>query len=441
MGKSKTHLTINDRIRIQIQLGEGKNFKEIGAGIGKDSTTISREIKSHMQIIHKPVTRFSNDCKNRGNKNCPVSYACDLGSTCRRETCSNCPNGICGKNCSSYSKLRCEKLDKPPYVCNGCKSYKIKQCQLEKQMYVAAEAQKTYKDLLSTSRQGIHIDEVELKTIENILENGIVKKHQSINHVFSYAQNSFPVNQRTVYKYINDGIFPNVKRIDQPKAVRFKPKRLKKSYDKKVDRSYLIGRTYSDYIIFSEEIDSHTLVELDSVEGKKGGNGRVLLTLTFIDFNLQLYYVLEAKTQENVIACLSALRESLGDKDYASLFSVLLTDRGTEFQNADGIEKVGRDTLISKVFYCDAMRSTQKPHCERNHAELRRIIPKGTEIRFNQEKATLITNHIASMPRPRNGNRSAYEVFCFYYGEEVAKKLGLRLIPSQDINLSPSLLS
>ncbi|MGN8697697.1 hypothetical protein ACTNE3_11730, partial [Bacillota bacterium HCP3S3_F1_1] len=38
------------------------------------------------------------------------------------------------------------------------------------------------------------------------------------------------------------------------------------------------------------------------------------------------------------------------------------------------------------------------------------------------------------------GNKSPYEMFAFMYGEEILKKLGLKLIPPDKINLSPELL-
>lgn len=42
------HLTLDDRITIQKALKEGQTFVEIGALIGKDPSTVSKEVKAHL---------------------------------------------------------------------------------------------------------------------------------------------------------------------------------------------------------------------------------------------------------------------------------------------------------------------------------------------------------------------------------------------------------
>ena len=62
MSKNK-HLTLDNRITIQTELDKGSSFKEIGLILGKDCTTISKEVRKH---IHKEKTgamgRAFNDC-------------------------------------------------------------------------------------------------------------------------------------------------------------------------------------------------------------------------------------------------------------------------------------------------------------------------------------------------------------------------------------------
>ena len=52
MSKNK-HLTLDNRITIQTELDKGSSFKEIGLILGKDCTTISKEVRKH---IHKEKT-------------------------------------------------------------------------------------------------------------------------------------------------------------------------------------------------------------------------------------------------------------------------------------------------------------------------------------------------------------------------------------------------
>ena len=47
--KKNKHMTLEDRIEIQECLSKGMTFKAIGGRIGKNQTTVSREVKLHME--------------------------------------------------------------------------------------------------------------------------------------------------------------------------------------------------------------------------------------------------------------------------------------------------------------------------------------------------------------------------------------------------------
>ena len=44
------HMDLEDRIGIQTGLKEGKNFKEIGEAIGRDASTVAKEVKGHLIV-------------------------------------------------------------------------------------------------------------------------------------------------------------------------------------------------------------------------------------------------------------------------------------------------------------------------------------------------------------------------------------------------------
>ena len=79
------------------------------------------------------------------------------------------------------------------------------------------------------------------------------------------------------------------------------------------------------------------VVEMDSVEGKKGG--KVLLTIFFRDSNFMLAFLREANTARSVTDIINGLYEALGPDTFSKLFPVILTDRGTEFSNPTAIER------------------------------------------------------------------------------------------------------
>lgn len=58
--KKNKHLTLDERIDIQNDLNKNLSFKAIGAHLGKDCTTISKEIRNHILFAKKgaPYRKF-----------------------------------------------------------------------------------------------------------------------------------------------------------------------------------------------------------------------------------------------------------------------------------------------------------------------------------------------------------------------------------------------
>ena len=67
------HLTLDDRITIQKALKEGQTFVEIGALLGKDPSTVSKEVKAHLDYRNTGTrSRGYNPCRHR--KRCTKQY-------------------------------------------------------------------------------------------------------------------------------------------------------------------------------------------------------------------------------------------------------------------------------------------------------------------------------------------------------------------------------
>ena len=45
------HLTFSDRVYIEQELMQGSSFRNIAAGLGKDPSTISKEIRLHCSVV------------------------------------------------------------------------------------------------------------------------------------------------------------------------------------------------------------------------------------------------------------------------------------------------------------------------------------------------------------------------------------------------------
>lgn len=432
------HLTLDDRITIQKALKEGQTFVEIGALLGKDPSTVSKEVKAHLDYRNTGTrSRGYNPCKHR--KKCAKQYICgenNCGFINRlwngKTYCAEC--ALCMVNCPDFEEEKCSKLKKAPYVCNSCKQ--VRSCTLSKQFYDAKEAHKTYEKTRSDSRQGIDITPEELNRLDAVIFP-LIKQGQSIHQICTNNAAEIMVDERTIYNYIDAGIL-SVGNIDLPRKVRYKKRKSKKGV--RIDKKCHTGRTYEDFEAFMKEHPDCNVVEMDSVEGTRDST-KVLLTLFFRNCSLMLAYLREANTAKSVTEAINNLYEILGREQFCKMFQVILADRGSEFTDPSAIEFDAWGNRRTYVFYCDPQRPDQKGSIEVTHEFIRRIVPKKASFAFlTQDKVNRMMSHINSYSRKKLNNRSAYQLFSFFYGEDTASKLNLEAIPANEIILKPELL-
>lgn len=432
MDKQK-HLNLEARISIESLLNERNSFKTIGTFLGKDCTTISKEVRSH--ICFEKVGAYGrafNDCLFALNHQCSAQKICRTCSSSSSRPCWTC--GKCISSCISYTKYICPKFSKPPYVCNGCPDRS--KCSLEKRLYKASYAQKEYEYIRSESRSGFALSENELKQIDDVV-SPLLKKGQSLHHIAIQHSDELMKSERTLYSYINNGLF-SARNIDMPRTVRMRPrKNVSKSL--KVDKSCRIGRDLSCFKTYISEHPDAAVRQIDSVEGIKGG--AVLLTIHFVEQELQLAFLRQRNDSQSVIDIFNRLYIELKSDIFIDIFPILLADNGSEFSNPTAIEFDSQGNLRTRMFYCDANAPQQKGSCENNHELIRRVIPKGTDIGlYSQEQIDLMMSHINSYARKKLGNKSPYDIFAFQYGKEILDAFHLQKIPADEIILTPALL-
>lgn len=429
MAKFK-HFTLEERVSIEIMLKASLSFKAIARELDRDCTTISKEVKNH--IMFKRTGSYGrpfNNCIHR--LTCNHTYLCEK-SHCRIRRCRFCSD--CSKFCSDYKAYTCHLLSKPPYVCNGCAS--LTKCTLEKAIYNASYAHDEYVLRRSESRSGITISEDEIKRLDKII-TPLIQRGQSIHHICVNNRDLIMHSEKSIYNYIDYNLF-STKNIDLPRKVVYRPRKKLKNHFK-VDKSYRIGRTYQDFLEFMKENPDTPVVEMDSVEGTKGG--KVLLTIHFVDSQFMLAFIRDANTSRSVIDIFENLYLELGPDTFLKLFPVILTDNGSEFTNPKAMEFDRQGNRITRIFYCDPSAPYQKGAAENNHELIRRIVPKGQSFNsFQQKDISLMMSHINSYSRKKLNDQSPYSVFSFLYGAKTLAKLDSELIKPNEIIMNPSLL-
>ena len=434
-GKIKGHMTQSDRLLIEKCLNEGKNFKETAQAVGKSQTTISREIKAHFVEIKRGYGsgRF-NDCGNK--EGCKEKRLCGPDCSAGRHNCPSCALRCKPGGCPRYIKTTCRKLARPPYVCNGCPEDRRK-CTLTRNYYRADEAQKEYEKTLVECRQGASISEQEAREHAEMIRP-LLKNHQSVYNIL-LACPEITYSEKTMYNYIEQGVYPEIGNYSLPRKIRYKPRKRQRAIPVKVDRKCTIGRGWDDYNRYMESHPDVHVVEMDCVEGLRN-EPKTLLTLHLRDIRFQLAIVLERKTSENVAAAFSRLRQLLNE-DFRRIFRLILTDNGTEFSDPRSIEETSDGEITTLVFYCQPYSFTQKGACEKNHEEIRCILPKNKSLQHvTQEDMNVVMSHVNSLARASLGGRTPYEKFVERFGEQPLKKLGIRSIPAKDVNLTPNLI-
>lgn len=432
------HMTLDDRIAIQKGLKEALPFAEIAASIGKDPSTISKEVRRH--LIEKETgtrSRPFNPCM--GRKICTLQRKacakCDQTYNWNNRDCYCALCGKCNESCPDFIEETCKTLCKPPYVCNGCKS--IRSCTLRKQVYDAKEAQKAYETNRRDSRIGIDLTPEELQRLDGII-SPLIRQGQSIHQICVNNADDIMCDERSIYNYVDAGIL-SVGNIDLPRKVRYRKRRKKKTVH--IDKLCHVGRSYEDFRKFMEANPDLSVVEMDSVEGTRDSL-KVLLTLFFRDCSLMLAFLREANTARTVTDIFNALDEKLGRELFMKMFPVILTDRGSEFTDPAAIEFDREGNRRTHVFYCDPQRSSQKGSIEVTHEFIRRILPKGTSFKtLTQDQVDLMMSHINSYSCKKLNDRSAYQMFSFFYGKDTLDKLNIQGIDANEITLKPELLA
>lgn len=395
------HLSYEDRKNIEDGLNDNKSINQIAKEINRSHSSILREIDRN-----KVYTKPNNWCTNKKYEN---------------------PN---------YN-FHCNKLDKSPYVCNGCKSRSG--CRKERYTYYARKADDSYREVKSEARKGINLTPEEVYTINTTL-TPLIKKGQTINHLYINHPDILNFSKPSFYNYVNNGVF-EFKPLDFPRIVKYKKRKNSNKRRTRKEREILINRKYDDFTNYISEHPDANIVEMDTVVGLQD-ESECFLTLLWRKTKFMLILKMESQTTDEVTRMFDYLQSFIPYEDYKRLFEIILTDNGHEFFDVNNIECIHETgEYVTHLFFCDPHMSCQKGMIEKNHEFIRYVLPKGSSFkRIDQEECNLIMNNINSLCRDSLNGKSPYEAMLFLCDEYILKALNCYYIKPDEVVLNDSLL-
>lgn len=397
------HLSYEDRKNIEDGLNDNKSINQIANEIGRNHSTILREIDRN-KVYYKP-------------SNYGYSKITD-------------PKNL-------YKYQPCERLSKTPHVCNGCKSRSG--CRKERYTYYARKADDSYREVKSESRKGINLTPEEVYTINTTL-TPLIKKGQTINHLYINHPDILDFSKPSFYNYVNNGVF-EFGPLDFPRIVKYKKRKNSNKRRTRKEREILIDRTHDDFIDYISKHPDANIVEMDTVVGLQD-EPECFLTLLWRKTKFMLILKMESQTTDEVTRMFEYLQYIIPEDDYKRLFQVILTDNGHEFFDVNNIECMHETgEYVTHLFFCEPHMSCQKGMIEKNHEFIRYVLPKGSSFkRIDQEECDLIMNNINSLCRDSLNGKCPYEAMLFLCDEYILKKLNCYYIKPDDVILNDSLL-
>lgn len=394
------HLSYEDRKNIEDGLNDNKSINQIAKEINRSHSSILREIDRN-KVYFEP--------KQYG------TY----------------------KNNNYDRDISCQRLSKSPYVCNGCKSRSG--CRKERYTYYARKADDSYKELKSNARKGINLTPEEVYLINTTL-TPLIKKGQTINHLYINHPDILDFSKPTFYNHINNGVF-EFGPLDFPRIVKYKKRKNSNKRRTRKEREILVNRKYTNFIEFISNNPDLNIVEMDTVEGLQTESD-CFLTLLWRKSKFMLIFKLESQTTEEVTRIFKTLQTIIPLDIYKNLFQVILTDNGHEFFDVNNIECIhSTGEYVTHLFFCDPHASSQKGSIEKNHEFIRYILPKGSSFKnITQEGCNLIMNNINSLCRDSLNGKSPYEAMLFLCDKYILKSLSCYYIEPDNVDLSYNLL-
>lgn len=341
-----------------------------------------------------------------------------------------------GERVADVPEDACARLLAWPWTCNGCRLRRYHCSKRWRCEYSAVRAQTLAGGLLSEARKGVNAKEYDFEramaTIRSDVARGL-----SPAQIAEGRASEFRVHPSTIYRWVAAG-YAGMSNAELRRKVGYKPR---KEPAKTKPTSHGPERSYKAFSALPEE-ERAQAAEMDTVIGLSK-DSRCVLTLYLRPCKVQICLLLCEKTSSAVAAALDMLERAIGKPLFQRLLGLVLTDNGCEFSDTEALERSAfHGTARTKVYYCDTRQSQQKGGCERNHVELRKLLPKGRGISFDDLEArdvAVTMSQLNSEPRPSLMGLSPIAMLKAADPEAaaaLADALGIEEVPYEELNLT-----
>ena len=397
--RSYARLTRHERQAIARMLDRAMSCREIAAELGRAPSTVANEVARHRFVTA--------------------------------------PRSLAGEPAPADLSGACERLRAWPRCCNGCRAARIRSCTMRPRVrYDARMAQRAADGELRESRRGVDETEGSVATKLDAIREGLRRGLSPAQ--IAATRPDLGLSASTVYRWVDAG-YAEMTNMELRRKVGYRPR------SRKAPRSaprHSARRSHGEFMRLAED-DRASAWEMDTVEGRKGDSAR-LLTLYHRPTSFQLAVPVADGTCEAAKDGLRLVRAALGADGVRRVLRLVLTDNGGEFADEAGIAALlGEREGETRLFYCDGRRADQKGGCEKNHVEVRKMLPKGRGISFDRltrEDAALVMSHANSEPRGKLAWRTPAEMLLAAFGDDARALLdafGVEMLAPADLDLTP----
>ena len=208
------------------------------------------------------------------------------------------------------------------------------------------------------------------------------------------------ISKTTLYRYVSIGIFNGIKLVKR-----------KPAYKKtKVAKSASRGLSIEHRPVEVSERNTFGHWEMDCVCGPTKGS---LLCFSERLTRAEIIMYIENQQAKSVVHALNVLERRFG-ANFKRVFKTITVDNGVEFSDTEGIEKssYGSKSKRTHVYYCHPYCSSERGTNERLNREIRRMIPKGTDLsKLSADFIKRVENWVNNYPREVLGFATSRELF------------------------------